>query len=158
MSQLQQANVQDVTHDTTESPLGMPGLGQTFRLLGRAFRNRCPNCGVGSVLERQRIRTWGNVRARCVNCNFRFMRSSDQYFAGAIFTNLFLSESLFAIAFTATVIGFWPDVPWDALTYVAVVGAVLAPTLMYPFAKVLWLTVDVLVRPITENELRVETA
>ena len=39
-----------------------------------------------------------------------------------------------------------PAVPWDAVTYIAVAGAVLVPTLLYPFSQKTWLTVDTLIR------------
>ena len=40
----------------------------------------------------------------------------------------------------------WPAMPGDAVTYIAVAGAVLVPTLLYPFSQKTWLTVDPLVR------------
>lgn len=142
-----------VTSRTSESPLEMPSFRRTLQLLGRCLRLNCPNCGQSPVLARQSRRTWGDIRARCASCNLQFERTDDHYYSGALFTNLFLSEALFAFAFAASVIALWPDVPWDAMTYVAVAGAIIAPTLLYPFSKVMWLTVDVLVRPVTQSEL-----
>ena len=139
---------------TAESPLAMPSFRRIAQLLGRALRLKCPNCGAAPVLECCRtVKAWGVVRARCTACHFRYERTDDHYFSGALFTNLFMSEVLFAFAFALTVILLWPDVPWDGMTYVAVAGAVLAPTLLYPISKVVWLTVDVLVRPIMPQEL-----
>lgn len=139
---------------TSESPLAMPSLGRVALLLGRALRLRCPNCGLSPVLEAWRPgRKWGAVRQRCASCTFRYERSDDHYFSGALFTNLFMSEALFAFAFATAVILMWPDVPWDSMTYVAGAGAVIAPTLLYPVSKVVWLTVDVLVRPVTASEV-----
>jgi hypothetical protein len=39
------------------------------------------------------------------------------------------------------------------MTWIAVAGAVIVPTLLYPFSKVTWLTVDTLVRPVMPEEL-----
>jgi hypothetical protein len=66
-----------------------------------------------------------------------------------------MSEALFAVSFALAVILLWPNVPWDGMTYVAAAGAVIAPALLYSFSKVVWLIVDVLVRPATNDELSV---
>ena len=140
---------------TTESPLELPSI-QRIALLGRrVLRLRCPHCGAAPVLAPwSSVRGWGTVRQRCDACNLRFERSDDGYFAGAMITNLLISELLFAVTFTTTIIALWPDVPWDAMTYLGALGMLLAPALLYPVARVLWLTVDVLVRPVMPEELR----
>jgi uncharacterized protein (DUF983 family) len=132
----------------------LPSMRRVVLLGWRALRLRCPNCGAAPVMTALRSwRDWGTVRSRCAACNFRFERSDDHYFSGAMITNLFLSELLFAIGFCTTVVLLWPNVPWDTLTWVAAVGMLLAPAVLYPFSKVLWLTIDVLVRPTMPEEL-----
>lgn len=139
---------------TTDSPLALPSVHRILLLGGRALRLSCPHCGEAPVLARcTSLRKWGSVRARCDACNFRFERSDDSYFSGAMLTNLLMSELLFAIGFLISVIALWPDVPWDFLTYAGAAGMVLTPALLYPVAKLLWLTIDVLVRPVMPNEL-----
>lgn len=133
---------------TTETPLEMPTLKRTLLYAGRAIRFRCPHCGVGKVM-----RGWGSVNERCSNCNFKFARSGPEYFTGAMFCNFLIAEFLFATGFATSVVMTWPDVPWDAMTWIAVAGAVIVPTLLYPFSKVTWLTVDTLVRPVMPEEL-----
>ena len=133
---------------TTESALEMPTFKRTLMLAGRALRLRCPHCGVGKVM-----RGWGTVNTRCSHCNFKFERSGAEYFTGAMLCNFFIAEFLFATCFATTVVMTWPDVPWDAMTYIAVAGAVIVPTLLYPFSKVAWLTVDTLVRPVMMAEM-----
>ena len=121
---------------------------------GRAVRLKCPHCGCAPVLAPiVSLQMWGLVRARCDACNFRYERSDDNYFAGAMLTNLLMSELLFALSFSAAVVGFWPNVPWDFLTYAGAAGMLLAPALLYPVAKVFWLSIDVLVRPVMPKEL-----
>lgn len=134
---------------TTESPLEMPTFKRVTLFAGRAIRFRCPNCGVGKVM-----RGWGTVNERCSHCHFKFARSGAEYFTGAMFCNFMIAEFLFATCFATAVVMTWPDVPWDAMTYVAVAGAVIVPTLLYPFSKVTWLTVDTLVRPVMQEELQ----
>jgi uncharacterized protein (DUF983 family) len=133
---------------TTESALALPSFTHLLRLMGRALRLRCPNCGVGAVL-----RPWATVIDRCSHCGFRFTRSSDSYFSGAMLANLAVAEGLFAVVFVVSLVVSWPNVPWDTLTWALPVGVALAPALLLPFAKVAWLTFDVAFRPITPEEI-----
>ena len=133
---------------TTESALAFPSFGQLFRLMGRALRLRCPNCGVGAV-----VRPWATVNEKCSHCGFRFTRSSDSYFSGAMLANLAVAEGLFAVVFGVALIVSWPNVPWDTLTWAMPLGIALAPALLLPFAKVAWLTFDVAFRPVTPEEI-----
>jgi len=137
---------------STESALALPSLGRALSLLGRAVRLRCPHCGRGAVLRGWHPRTWGAVRERCSSCGFRYTRSDDRYFAGAMLCNLLLAELLFAVAFVTAVLLTWPAVPWDGLTYAMAAAMAAGPVLFYPLSVVLWLTVDVLVRPVTRAE------
>lgn len=137
---------------TTESALAFPAWGHLFTLIGRAIRLRCPNCGNGPVLK-----GYATVNDRCRSCGFRFTRSTDAYFSGAMLTNLAVAEGLFALVFAITIISSWPDVPWDTLTWAMPLGIALAPALLLPFAKVFWLTFDVAFRPVTPEEIEAPT-
>ncbi len=133
---------------TTETALAFPSFGTIARVVSRAFRLRCPNCGGAPVLV-----GWARVRPCCTACGFRFERSDDGYFVGALFANLLLSEGIFAVGFVTALIVTWPDVPWDGLMYGGAAGMLLMPALTYPLSKVLWLGIDVCVRPVTPAEL-----
>lgn len=98
-------------------------------------------------------RPWGKVRERCAYCGLRFERGGPEYFSGSMLSNLFIAELLFAVGFVAALVVTWPNVPWDALTYGAAIGMALAPVIMYPVSKVLWLAMDVAIRPVTPEEL-----
>lgn len=144
------------TPRTTESPLSMPSFGLALRIAARAFRLRCPHCGGGSVLAPWKPgRTWGAVRPNCAQCGFRYERSDDRYFAGAMLVNLLTAELLFFVSFVSGILLTWPNVPWDAFTYGGAAAMLFLPALLYPFSKVLWLAVDVLVRPVAPSELAV---
>lgn len=122
-------------------------LTNALRLLGRALRLRCPNCGKAPVLV-----SWGKVHHRCAACHFRFERSSDSYFTGAMFFNLIIAEFLFFVLFGTTLILSWPDVNWDAVTYGAVGGMLVTPIALYPLSKVVYLSIDVFMRPVRPEE------
>lgn len=137
----------DVQGGTTESALAFPAWRKLPRLLLRALRLRCPHCGYGAVL-----RPYATVNHHCGHCGFRFTRSSDSYYSGAMLTNLAVAELLFALVFVGVLLITWPDVPWNTLTWAMPLGVALAPVLLLPFAKVLWLTFDIAIRPVHAGE------
>ena len=137
------------TERTTESALVVPTIGRTLTVIGRALRLRCPNCGKGAVLS-----GWAGVQERCSECGFRFERSSDNYFAGAMLTNIIIAELIFVGLLVGTLALTWPDVPWDWLQWGGAAAMVALPVLLYPFSKVTWLASDVLIRPVTEEECK----
>ena len=69
--------------------------------------------------------------------------------------NLLMAELLFFVSFVSGILLTWPNVPWDAFTYGGAAAMLFLPALLYPFSKVLWLAVDVLVRPVAPSELTV---
>ena len=133
---------------TSDSPLRMPTFGQAIRGFALAFRLRCPHCGRGYVLTR-----FGAVRDRCSNCGLRFTRTDDNYFGGAVFFGLFLGELVVALTLLIVILITWPRVPWDGILYGTTAGCILALPISLPFAKVVWLSVDTLVRPVQASEL-----
>jgi hypothetical protein len=93
------------------------------------------------------------VLERCAGCNFRYKRSDENYFSGAMFFAFMIGAGSFIIAFLLVLAFTSPNVPWDALEYGAPVVIGLGMLLFYPIARVVWLVVDVMVRPVTSAEL-----
>ena len=140
---------------TTETALAIPTLGRLGTNIGRALRLRCPECGAGKVLvPRAQAVEWGAVLPRCSHCGFRYERSDDRYFGGAMLVNLLVAEGTFAVGFCLAVLLSWPDVPWDLITAVSAIVMIAGPILWYPVAKVLWLGLDLAFRPSTPDEFR----
>lgn len=133
---------------STDTPLGSISFGRFLRLSSYCVRLRCPNCGKGPILSKSKV----NLLDRCSRCNFRYMRSDDNYFDGAMFCSLMIMEAIFGVSLALSVILMWPNVPWDALTYVAVGGMVVLAIIMQPLGKVAWLFLDVMFRPILPQE------
>jgi uncharacterized protein (DUF983 family) len=133
---------------STDTPLAVPSAARAFAHLRRLLRLRCPNCGVGSVLTRV-----FHVRERCPHCGFRYERSDDNYFQGAMIVNFMLGAFTFAITLLTVLVVSWPNVPWNLLTFGVPLGLPVFMALLYPISKVVWLTVDVMVRPVMEEEL-----
>ncbi|HTE46307.1 MAG TPA: DUF983 domain-containing protein [Gemmatimonadaceae bacterium] len=126
----------------------MPTAAVALRTLGRTLRLRCPNCGDGFVLKRT-----GSIRPRCSACNFRFERSDDNYFSGAMFFGLLAGEFTFGLILLAIIVAKWPNVPWDAMTYGIPAGVLLVMLFLIPVSKVIWLAFDVMVRPVVAEEM-----
>ena len=93
------------------------------------------------------------MRPSCPTCELRLDRGEEDFFLGAMMMNLVVSEMLLAIALVALVISMWPDVPWTFLQYGGVALMALAPFVLYPVSKTLWLAADIMMRPVTAEEL-----
>jgi uncharacterized protein (DUF983 family) len=128
--------------------LSWPGFVRVFTVVGRAARIRCPNCGSGPVL-----RHWFKMRERCGNCGLAIERGERDYFIGSMMFNLAVSETLFAILFVSMLVFSGPNVPWDTLEWAAPAGMLAAPFALFPFSKLAWLGFDILLRPVTPDEL-----
>jgi uncharacterized protein (DUF983 family) len=139
----------------TDSPIAQPlsvvrRPGQGYRAALRAVaRFRCPHCGVGAVIARH-----FSTHDHCTSCGFRFKRDRDPaYFNGAMFVNYMMSAGLFVVTFFIIIMTSRPDVPWDSIAIGAPLVAIAAVVLFYPISKMIWLVADVMLRPVTEDEL-----
>lgn len=133
---------------TTDTPLAVPSAGRALAALSSLVRLRCPNCRHGWVLA-----SFTRVRERCAHCHFRYERSDENYFQGALFFHFMMGGFSFAASLLAFLMISWPTVPWTALTYGTPVLLLLWMVVLYPVSKVVWLTVDVMLRPVTAEEL-----
>jgi uncharacterized protein (DUF983 family) len=132
----------------SHAELEIPTLGRMLRLIGRAARLRCPNCGSGPVL-----RHWLEIRDRCGHCGIRLERGEHDYFAGSILLNYCLAGVIAIVALLVLLIASWPTVPWNTIRWVAPLTIVALPFLLFPFSKLLWLAADIAIRPVTDAEL-----
>jgi hypothetical protein len=100
------------------------------------------------------LRTWFNLRYRCPRCHIRLERGeSEDYWLGGLFFNIVLAELIFAAALTTWLVIVWPDVPWDQVQYVLMGAMLLAPVVLYPVSRLLWLALDLLLRPPDDSEM-----
>lgn len=126
--------------DEDRPPLPLPG--RALRAAGRALRLRCPECGTRGIL-----RGWFGEPGACPRCGLEADRGEDDYFLGPLLLNLVITETAAAGLVAASVALTWPDTPWDALLAGGVALAVLLPAAGLPFARLLWLAVDLQIRP-----------
>ncbi|MEO6592797.1 MAG: DUF983 domain-containing protein [Gemmatimonadaceae bacterium] len=126
--------------------------GMTTRVVSsmvwRALTLRCPHCGSRRILA-----DWFHLKERCPRCGLHLHREEDDYFLGAYMVALMFVEALFAFGFLIVLLVTWPDPPWDAIQYVGSVVLVIGVLAAYPFAKTLWLAIDLVFRPVSAKEL-----
>lgn len=122
-------------------------LGRLARLLARGATRRCPNCGGGGLFRR-----WLLMRDTCPRCHLRLDRGEADYFIGSFTINLVAAELVVFFLGLGAIIMTWPDVPWEALKWGLMAAILPVPALFYPFAKTLWLAVDLNFRPPTPGD------
>jgi uncharacterized protein (DUF983 family) len=125
------------------------GLGRALRLYGRALVLRCPHCGKGRI-----VKSWFRMHPRCPVCGIRTERGEEDFFLGSMMFNIILSEGLFIAFVIGLIIVQWPQVPWGFLQTWAILLMAAAPFLVFPWTKTLWLASDILIRPVTDEEMQ----
>lgn len=108
---------------------------------------RCPRCGGGGIW-----RNWFTFRDHCPTCDTRLDRGESDHFYGAYALNFVVAELVPVLFFVVTLIATWPNPPWTVLTYGTAALAVLAPIVLYPFMRTLWLALDLYFRPDRASE------
>lgn len=122
----------------------------TTRLL-RAFTLHCPECGSGGLFRR-----WLLLQPRCPRCALKTDRGNRDHFVGAYLVNLIIAELIFAAGLGTWVLSVWPDVPWDRLELVLVAAMVVAPLVLYPFTRTVWLAADLILDPPRHDDRAVD--
>lgn len=112
------------------------------RMIGRALLRRCPLCGSGGLFE-----GWVEPRRACPRCQLKLDRGEGDFFLGGYTLNFVAVELVLAAFLLLGVLLTWPDVPWNGLLWVGAPLMVLAPIAFYPISRLLWLAVDLAIRP-----------
>jgi uncharacterized protein (DUF983 family) len=140
----------------TASPVGFdtmrsPVIGKTgpARMIGRGAVLRCARCGSGHLFS-----SWFHLRERCPGCGMRFEREEGFWLGGYVIN--FGTGEAFILVLMAVLIGLEANHrPIDVGLFVAigVVLAVLGPTLTFPFSRTMWTAIDLVMRPLSEEEI-----
>jgi len=83
----------------------------------------------------------------CDSCGLLFDRGEHDYFIGAYTVNLIAAELIVVAAIVIGMILSWPEVPWDLLMWGLLPLAICTPLLLLPFARALWLAIDLKFQP-----------
>ncbi|MEK9502902.1 DUF983 domain-containing protein [Gemmatimonadota bacterium DH-20] len=128
---------------TTSDPVQFD-LGRWRTHLFRGIRRRCANCGGGGLFRR-----WLVMERSCPRCHLILDRNEPDYFLGSYVINFVTAEFVIALGTLGSVLYSWPDVPWNGIKWTLLLLMVPVPVLFYPFAKTLWLAIDLSLRPPT---------
>jgi uncharacterized protein (DUF983 family) len=132
----------------TESALAIPTARGALSVAARTSTLRCPHCGKGWIFS-----GFNTVNERCAGCGFRFCRSDDNYFSGAMFFGMMIGETLAVLGIFGAIWITYPNVPWTFLQYGGPLILLAVMIAAFPFSRAVWLGVDVLMRPIQPGEL-----
>ena len=119
-----------------------------FAMIMRALTLRCPHCGSHGVLA-----SWFQLKDRCPRCKLHLHRDERDYFLGAYTIMLIAIEMFFAFGFLVVLLLTWPDPPWEAIQWGGAVVLTAGVLIAYPFAKMLFLAIDLIFRPVKSDEL-----
>ena len=120
---------------------GLPSGGgrRLAALLVRGLGRRCPYCGGAGIFA-----GYFSLRERCPTCGVSFDRE-EGYFLGAMLVNLLVAEFLTVAVAVALMI--FTDLSLLPLEAIAISLAVGLPILFYPYSRMLWMALDLLVDP-----------
>ena len=65
--------------------------------------------------------------------------------------NILAAELLLALLIAGILVVTWPTPPWTVVRVASITVMVAAPVVLYPFAKTLFLALDLLFRPADEE-------
>ena len=133
---------------TAHAPMRFAGFRRAASLFGRALALCCPHCGGRGLMV-----SWFKLAPACPRCGLAPERGESDYFLGGMMFNTVLSEAVFVVLLIGTIAATWPRVPWSFLQYGAPAAMLLAPIVLYPFSRLVWLAFDLTLRPVTPNEL-----
>lgn len=108
----------------------------------RALRRRCPACGQGGLYA-----SWFRLRSHCPACARPLERQEEGYRVVAYFVNLVFSEFVLMAILITWLVRTWPTPPWDRIQWVGAVAMVIAPLVLYPWSRALFLAADFYFRP-----------
>jgi uncharacterized protein (DUF983 family) len=118
-------------------------------VIGRALRRHCPYCGAGDIFT-----SWWTLRERCPACHVSFVRE-DGYFLGAYALNLVFAEFLgLGLALYLLFGTRLRDLPMGWQMVLAAALASFSPILLFPYARTLWMALDLIFNPPGENPER----
>ena len=95
------------------------------------------------------------MRSACPTCGLPTVREHGQALATTT-VNLVLTLSLMLGTLLVVTIATYPDIPVGPVAIVTLAMAVVLPVLFHPFAKTLWLAIDLRLNPLRPGEVSPE--
>ncbi len=104
-----------------------------LQIVARGLSNRCPNCGGRTLFEEG---TWFRAKRRCDACGLPIERDEGA-FLGAVALNYGVTVVLFLVP--VLLLHLAGVIPGVAAAWVAGIGAIVVPILLYRSARSWWL-------------------
>lgn len=123
-------------------------MSPNARILLRGCVKHCAVCGSGRL-----FRHWFTMVERCPRCDLRFERMEGQM-TGNVGINTIVSFGLLLVVLFVGTFAFWPEPPITSMIVAAVIVTVVFPIVFHPYSKTIWLSIDVLMRPVEPGEVR----
>jgi hypothetical protein len=121
-----------------------PTKGQ---LVARALRRRCPVCASKGFLV-----SWFKLAERCPRCGLATDRVVGHWI-GAVGMNSILTFGSLLVVLVVGMVLTYPDIAVVPVLAASVATAVLVPLVAWPYSQTLWTAVDLMMRPVTAEEL-----
>ncbi len=118
-------------------------------MLGRGLLKHCAVCGSGKLFTR-----WFRMKERCPRCGYLFERE-EGFFLGAYVINLAIAQGMvILLAVVPLIVRLANDPDASILPFVVggLLGAVVAPMVLYPWSKTVWTAFDLMLRPVEARE------
>ncbi len=87
----------------------------------------------------------------CGGCGLLFEREPG-YWVGAMTMNTTAVVGIFLATFALGAVLWWPDVPWGWLLTVTIGINLIFPLIFYPYAKTIWVALDLSFRKATGDD------
>jgi uncharacterized protein (DUF983 family) len=116
-------------------------------LLSGAFR-RCPHCsGRGAFFT-----SWFEKAESCHTCGLRWRRDDVGFELGAAAMAAVIVLGPLVLALAVVLAITWPDVEVVPMMIVFLTAGVVLPIVLYPISYTMWQAVDLMMRPVSEND------
>lgn len=127
-------------------------MNEVITLLIRGLLLRCPYCGQGKL-----FRKGFTMYEKCPVCGWRFERE-EGYWTGAIALNLVVTELLITLIGIPLAIAFaLSGAPITLLLLIGLPLPIFLPFLFFRHAKSLWMTIDFILHPVEEENIKYHT-
>lgn len=93
------------------------------------------------------------MRDTCPRCHLKLDRGEHDYFLGSFTVNFVAVELFICVAAFSAIVLTWPDVPWNGIKWGLMAAIIPTPLLTLPFARTIWLAIDLTFRPLTPADL-----
>jgi len=127
-----------------------PVVGQASpsRMVLRGALKRCPRCGSGGLFT-----SWFTLRPRCPGCGLHIERE-EGFWLGGYVINFATGEAGIVVLLAVLIAEVANGHHINAALFVTVgvVVAAVGPLLTFPPSRTVWLAIDLIMRPISDDE------